>query len=105
MQDNLFGADEKEPQKPRKRKAAKKANGATPEPESFESALEELENLVQKLESGDIPLEESVTLFERAQFLANWCQQKLDKIEGKLKLLVPGKEGEFDVEDVDDYSV
>ncbi len=72
------------------------------EPESFEAALEELEQIVAKLDSGELPLEESVTMFERAQFLVQWCQSKLDKIEGKLKLLVPDGEGGFLLEDVDD---
>ncbi len=88
-------------------KKSKRSNGKNStrkkmlEPKSFEIALEELETLVDELDSGDVNLEKSVELFERAQFLAKWCQKKLDKIEGELKLLVANDEGGFDVEPLD----
>ena len=101
----LFGEendDGKNAQKKKKRSSGEKSvDKKIPEPESFESALEELETLVEELDSGDVHLEKSVELFERAQFLAKWCQKKLDKIEGKLKLLIANDEGGFDVEPLD----
>ncbi len=71
------------------------------EPKSFEIPLEELETLVDELDSEDVNLEKSVELFERAQFLAKWSLEKLDKIKGKLKLLVASDEGGFDAEPLD----
>lgn len=104
---NLFGDDEqKKIVKKQKRSRKRKGDGTSKmsEPKSFEVALAELEELVAKLDTGDVPLEESVKIFERAQFLAKWCQDKLDKIEGKLKLLVPNSSGGFDAQPIDDLN-
>ncbi|NWF69651.1 MAG: exodeoxyribonuclease VII small subunit [Chloroflexi bacterium] len=54
---------------------------------SFEAAFEELEALIGKLDGGDLGLEESVTLFERARALADHCQNLLDKAELRVKQL------------------
>ena len=55
---------------------------------SFEVAFTELEQAVQKLELGELTLDESMALFERGQALATRCQEQLDaadlKIEGLL---------------------
>ncbi len=48
---------------------------------SFETAYEELEGIISKLESGDLPLDDSVTLFERGRLLSEHCQSLLDKAE------------------------
>lgn len=48
---------------------------------SFEQAFDELEQIVGKLESGELPLEESVRLFERGRKLSAYCQDILDKAE------------------------
>lgn len=45
---------------------------------SFEEALDELEQIVEQLESGDLALEESLTLFERGQSLARYCNEQLE---------------------------
>ncbi|MBZ0291802.1 MAG: exodeoxyribonuclease VII small subunit [Anaerolineae bacterium] len=47
----------------------------------FETAYAELETIIMQLESGELPLEESVTLFERGRKLAAYCQTLLDKAE------------------------
>jgi exodeoxyribonuclease VII small subunit len=52
---------------------------------SFEDAYSQLEELVAKLESGDMSLEESVSLFERGKELAAHCQSLLDKAELRVK--------------------
>ena len=52
---------------------------------SFEEAYSQLEELVAKLESGDMSLEESVSLFERGKELATHCQSLLDKAELRVK--------------------
>jgi exodeoxyribonuclease VII small subunit len=54
---------------------------------SFEAAFEELETIVAKLESGELTLEESVTLFERGRKLSAHCQALLDKAELRVNQL------------------
>jgi exodeoxyribonuclease VII small subunit len=48
---------------------------------SFEAAYAELEKIIDQLESGDLSLEESVTLFERGRKLSDHCQALLDQAE------------------------
>ena len=54
---------------------------------SFESAYAELEHIIAQLESGDLPLDESVTLFEHGRKLAAHCQSLLDKAELRISQL------------------
>ena len=54
---------------------------------SFETAYEELESIITKLESGDLPLDDSVTLFERGRLLSEHCQALLDKAELRVSQL------------------
>jgi exodeoxyribonuclease VII small subunit len=61
--------------------------------ERFEDALNKLEKIVSKLEEGDIPLEESLKLFEEGIRLSRFCNQKLDEAEKKVEILVKGKDG------------
>jgi exodeoxyribonuclease VII small subunit len=60
---------------------------ASPNALSFEKAFEELEMIVAKLESGELTLEESVTLFERGRKLSAHCQSLLDKAELRVNQL------------------
>lgn len=55
---------------------------------SFEAAFSELEETVQKLETGELTMEDSVTLFERGQALATHCQKQLDAAELKVEQLL-----------------
>ncbi|MBK9750241.1 MAG: exodeoxyribonuclease VII small subunit [Chloroflexi bacterium] len=48
---------------------------------SFEAAYAELESIVTRLDAGDLPLEDSVTLFERGKRLSEYCQRLLDQAE------------------------
>lgn len=48
---------------------------------TFEAAYAELETIIMQLESGELPLEESVTLFEQGRKLAAYCQSMLDQAE------------------------
>jgi exodeoxyribonuclease VII small subunit len=66
---------------------------------SYEQAFQELETLVARLESGDPPLEEALSLFERGQALAARCGRLLEQAELKLKALTP--EGVEALEDTD----
>ena len=56
---------------------------------TFEQAFAELEETVRKLEAGGLGLEESLTLFERGQTLAAYCNAQLDQAELKIKKLSP----------------
>lgn len=64
-----------------------------PENLTFEEAIEELEQIVSKMELGDLPLEDALSSFERGVQLANLSQQKLKQAEQKVKMLVE-KNGE-----------
>ena len=57
-------------------------------PIDFESALKELESLVEKMEQGDIRLEDSLQLFERGVELTRHCQQALREAEQKVQILL-----------------
>jgi exodeoxyribonuclease VII small subunit len=67
--------------------------GAEMPKEKFEDALNKLEKIVSKLEEGDIPLEESLKLFEEGIRLSRFCNQKLDEAEKKVEILLKGKNG------------
>ncbi len=54
---------------------------------SFEEALAELESIVQKLETGQVKLDESVRFYERGIFLRNFCNRKLGEAKSKIDLL------------------
>ena len=56
-------------------------------PESFESAMGQLEVLVSKMESGDLSLEESLEAFEKGVHLTRFCQDQLQKAELKIQEL------------------
>ena len=61
----------------------------------FESALEDLEQVVEKLESGELSLEDSLAAFEKGVGLVKFCNQKLNEVEKKIDLLVKDKEGKL----------
>ncbi len=60
--------------------------------EKFEDALAKLEGIVKKMESGDMPLEESLKAFEEGIRLARLCAGKLDEAERRVDVLM--KEGD-----------
>ncbi len=60
----------------------------TPQPASFETALGELEQIVNRLESGDLPLEEALNEFERGIQLARQGQQQLQQAEQRVQILL-----------------
>jgi exodeoxyribonuclease VII small subunit len=61
----------------------------------FETALEELEQVVEQLESGDLSLEDSLAAFEKGVGLVKLCNQKLTEVEKKVELLLKDKEGKL----------
>ena len=55
---------------------------------NFEKTFAELEELVEKMEDGDLSLEESLKYFERGMLLTKNCQQALNKAEQKVRILL-----------------
>jgi exodeoxyribonuclease VII small subunit len=64
----------------------------------FETAMRDLEKLVERLEQGDMPLEESLAAFERGIMLTRACQTALKEAEQKVEILLK-RAGEPAVED------
>jgi exodeoxyribonuclease VII small subunit len=75
--------------------AQKPPNTAAPD---FELAMRDLEELVERLETGDMPLEESLAAFERGVMLTRACQTALKEAEQKVEILLK-KSGESSLED------
>ena len=61
---------------------------------SFEDALRALEDVVRKLESGEVPLDQSIDLYERGEALRKHCQARLDAAQGRIEKIVTGASGE-----------
>ena len=69
-------------------------SGAPPiEEMSFEQALAALEDIVQQLERGDVPLDKSITLYERGEKLRAACQNRLDAAQARIEKIVAGADG------------
>jgi exodeoxyribonuclease VII small subunit len=62
---------------------------------SFEAAMAQLEEIVGKLESGDITLDESMSLFTEGMRLSKICNTKIEEIEHKITMLVSDEKGEL----------
>ncbi|WP_244970450.1 exodeoxyribonuclease VII small subunit [Novosphingobium aerophilum] len=60
---------------------------------SFEDALRALEDVVRKLESGEVPLDDSITLYERGEALRLHCQARLDAAQARIEKIVGGADG------------
>ncbi|MFQ6082495.1 MAG: exodeoxyribonuclease VII small subunit [Candidatus Aminicenantia bacterium] len=58
---------------------------------TFEEALLELEKIVEKLEAGDLPLTESLKLFEEGVALSRFLREELDKTEKRVEILLKGE--------------
>jgi exodeoxyribonuclease VII small subunit len=52
---------------------------------TFEKAIEELESIVKRLEGGQVPLEESVAIYERGQALKSRCEELLKQAEARVE--------------------
>jgi exodeoxyribonuclease VII small subunit len=62
--------------------------------QSFEDSLAELEKIVGKLEQGDLALEESLELFEKGVSLSRDCQERLNKAERRIEVLLKDQNGD-----------
>jgi exodeoxyribonuclease VII small subunit len=60
---------------------------------TYESALEKLESILNRMKSEDVSLEESIQLFQEADKLVTFCSDKLKKAETKIEAIVKSKEG------------
>lgn len=65
---------------------------------SFEDSLRNLETIVDKLEKGDLSLEESLKLFEEGVGLSATCKKELEEAEGKVETLIKQRDGSFKTE-------
>ena len=59
-----------------------------PSPDNFEASLQELERIVKELEKGDLPLEESLRLFETGMNLSGQCKRQLEEAESRIEILM-----------------
>jgi exodeoxyribonuclease VII small subunit len=59
----------------------------TTDPMDFESAMAELDGIVRTLEQGDLPLEQSLALFERGVALSRFCHDRLEDAERRIQVL------------------
>ncbi|WP_428028441.1 exodeoxyribonuclease VII small subunit [Altererythrobacter sp.] len=60
---------------------------------SFEQALGALEEIVQQLESGSVPLDKSIELYERGEALRKHCQARLDAAQQRIERIVTDRSG------------
>lgn len=63
--------------------------------EKFETSLKKLEEVVKKLEGGELPLEESLKAFEEGVRQAAFCNKKLNEAEQRVEMLLKQKDGSF----------
>jgi exodeoxyribonuclease VII small subunit len=60
----------------------------------FEKALAELEEIVRRLERGDVPLEDSIAIYERGEALKKHCEALLKKAEARIEKITVGPDGQ-----------
>ncbi len=88
-------------------KRAEAKNGKSSETSgNFEASLTSLEKIVRELERGDLPLEQSLELFEQGVRLSRECQERLNQAERRIEVLMRDAKGQpvteaFDDEDLD----
>ena len=66
---------------------------------SFETAYARLEEILEKMNSGKVSLEDSLKLYEEADRLINWCSRRLTEAEKKIEILVKNREGDLMVDE------
>jgi len=72
------------------------------ETKSFEESLADLEEIVAKLESGDLPLEESLQLFEEGVRLSRTCRERVTQAERRIEVLMRDNNGDLTTRDLED---
>ena len=63
--------------------------------EQFEEAIKRLQGIVEKMERGDLPLEEAMESFTEGIKLVQYCHQKLEEAESKIQVLLKDQQGEW----------
>ena len=61
----------------------------------FEQAVEKLEGMIEKIESGELSLDDSIKSFEEGMKLVQFCEEKLNEAQGRLEKLVKNEKGEL----------
>lgn len=85
-----------------------KKPAADPSSATFEAAMAELEQLVARMEAGELPLEASVAAYQRGSELVKHCAAQLERVERQVKLLEGdmlkpfATEGDVDLGDLDE---
>jgi len=69
-----------------------------PRTNDFEKSFQQLEKIVQRLESEELPIDESLELFEEGIRLSRFCNQKLEEVEKKIELILADAKGQPRVE-------
>lgn len=64
----------------------------------FEKAFQQLEKIVQRLEAEELPLDDSLQLFEEGIRLSRFCHQRLEEVEKKIELILADAKGEPRIE-------
>ena len=67
---------------------------------TFEASLKELERIVKQLEDGDLPLEESLRLFEEGVKLSRECRERLSNAERRIEVLMRDSNGKISLESI-----
>lgn len=64
---------------------------SAPPPSNYEEAIEELEALVEKMEAGQLPLDQLLQSFSRGAELLNFCRSKLEAVQNQVKVVEDGQ--------------
>lgn len=78
-----------------------KREGEGMKKKTFEEAVSELEEVVAKLEKGELTLDESIQYFQRGIELSKYCSGRLDEAEKRISVLVEDENGEMREEEFD----
>jgi exodeoxyribonuclease VII small subunit len=68
--------------------------------QTFEVSLAELEKIVRRLEEGDLPLEESLELFEKGVRLSRECRERLNQAERRIEILLRDEDGNATLQEI-----
>lgn len=71
-------------------------------PKTFEASLQELERIVKQLEDGDLPLEQSLKLFEEGVKLSRECRERLTNAERRIEVLMKDNNGDFSLQEIEE---
>lgn len=67
---------------------------SAPRSNEFEKAFQQLETIVQRLEGEELPLDESLQMFEEGIRLSRFCHQRLEEVEKKIELILADAKGQ-----------